>query len=454
MELSGLLEQGIVDYANWIWGTPLLMLLTGGGLFFVVYSRMLPYKHLFHAINILRGKHNDVDSEGDINHYEALSTALASTVGMGNIGGVAVAITTGGPGAIFWMWISALIGMITKYFTCTLAVMYRGKDKEGNIQGGPMYVIEEGLGKRWRPLAVFFCLTAMVGVLPVFQANQLTQIIRDVILVPNGIEGTITTDALTGIIITLLVSVVILGGLKRIANVASKLVPLMVVVYFVSVMYILGVNYASIPDSILLIFNDAFTGQAVLGGAVGALIITGAKRAAFSNEAGIGTAPMAHGQTKTNEPVREGLVAMLGPAIDTLIVCTLTALAIIITGVWQSGSADGVTLTVNAFDQAMPVVGKYLLFVSVFIFAITSLFSFSYYGKKSLAFIVGPNRGKYYNILYIISIVFGSVASMRAVISLFDAAYAMMAIPTMVSALLLAPKVMEETKKYFKKLER
>jgi len=187
------IHDAVIAYANWIWGTPLLLLLIGGGLFFVFYSRFIPYRYFFHAINILRGKYDSPDEEGEISHYEALSTALAATVGMGNVSGVAVAITMGGPGAIFWMWVSAIIGMVTKYFTITLAVMFRGKDDAGVAQGGPMYVIQEGMGKKWRPLGIFFSLTAMVGVLPIFQANQLTKVIRDVILMPNGL-GHLTVD--------------------------------------------------------------------------------------------------------------------------------------------------------------------------------------------------------------------------------------------------------------------
>jgi len=354
----------------------------------VIYTRFSPYKYFRHAINVLLGKYDDPDEIGEINHYEALSTHLAATVGMGNISGVAIAIVTGGPGAIFWMWISALVGVATKFFTCSLAIMYRGKDSAGAIQGGPMYVITEGLGKKWKPLAILFCITGMIGVLPIFQANQLTQAFRDVILIPNGIQVGFASDLITGIIITVIVSIVILGGLHRIATVAGKLVPIMVILYFITVLIIVLVNIEVVPSSFALIFEDAFSGKAVAGGAVGTVIIIGAKRAAFSNEAGIGTAPMAHGAAKTNEPIREGLVAMLGPVIDTIIVCTLTALAILITGVWQTNEGDGVTLTLSAFDSAIPVLGKYVLIACILIFATTSLFSLSYYGSKCWSFFV------------------------------------------------------------------
>jgi len=448
-----LINDGVIAYANWIWGTPLLILLLGGGIFFVFYSRFIPFRYFFHAINILRGKFDKPGEEGEITHYEALSTALASTVGMGNVSGVAVALTMGGPGAIFWMWVSAIIGMVTKYFTITLAVLYRGKDDMGNPQGGPMYVIEEGMGKKWKPLGIFFSLTVMVGALPIFQANQLTRVIRDVVLIPNGWDYGITSNWIIGISLIVIVSLVIFGGIKRIASVASKLVPIMVVVYFVSVLYIILINIDLVPQSFALIFTDAFSGNAVLGGAVGSVIIIGAKRAAFSNEAGIGTAPMIQGQAKTSEPVREGLVGMLGPAIDTLLVCTLTALAILITGTWTESGVDGVTVTVLAFNKAIPGIGGYVLFVAVLIFAVTSLFTYSYYGEKSLSYLIGTKKAKSYRYIYVLTILVGALASLSFIINVIDAFYAMMAIPTMISAIWLAPKVMQETKKYFKKMK-
>lgn len=451
------IELTLAKFSEYAWGTPLLVLLLGGGFFFTVYSRFLPFRYLKHAIDVLRGKHDDPDEDGDISHFEALSSALAATVGMGNIGGVAVAITMGGPGALFWMWVSAFLGMATKFFTCSLAIMYRGKDSAGKIQGGPMYVIEEGLGKKWKPLAIFFAIAGLFGPLPVFQANQLTQIFRDVVLIPNGIiaEESLTVNLISGLVIAAIVSIVIFGGIKRIARVASKMVPGMVVVYVVSVLYIIFTNIEQVPESLSLIFTDAFSGKAVLGGSLGAVIVIGARRAAFSNEAGIGTAPMAHGAAKTNEPIREGLVGMLGPAIDTLIVCTMTALAILITNVWKTTDADGVTLTVRAFNLALPYnnLGGYLLVLSVLTFSLSSLFTLSYYGTKCFSYLAGAERGKYFNYFYVFSIIVGSVASISAVINLVDGMYAMMAIPTMISAILLAPKVKEASARYFSKLQ-
>ena len=444
---------------------PLVVLLVGGGLYFLIYCRFLPYTNFRHSLQILAGKYEDPDAPGDITHFQALSSALAATVGMGNVSGVAIAITVGGPGAIFWMWISALVGMATKFFTCTLAVMYRGKDTSGKIQGGPMYYISEGLGKKWMPLAVFFSIAGLIGATPIFQSNQLTQIIRDTIFVEHGWFGVDTmvggailggdgfrlSDALMGLIFVGLVSLVIFGGIKRIGVVAARLVPLMVFIYVISVVYIIISNITDLGYYFGLIFTDAFTGQAAAGGAVGAVIITGIQRAAFSNEAGIGMEALAHGAAKTREPVREGLVAMNEPAIDTLLVCTMTALAILMTGVWDTEGVDGITLTAMAFEEGIPVLGAYVLIVAVSIFSITTMFTYSYYGTKCLNFLIGAERQHYYNYFYVASIFLGAIFTLDIVINLIDGMFAMMAIPTTLGALLLSPKVMEATKDYFRR---
>lgn len=440
-----------------MWGTPLVVLLCGGGLYFMIYSRLLPFRYFTHAVNVLRGKYDNPDDPGDINHFEALSSALAATVGMGNISGVAVAISVGGPGAVFWMWMSALVGIATKFFTCSLSIMYRGKDSNGDIQGGTMYMIVEGLGKKWKPLAVIFAVAGLFGALPIFQANQLTQAIRDIILVPNGLTDAndhFFSDLMTGLVILLFVGTVIFGGIKRIGKVASRMVPAMVVLYFSSVLIILGIHVDVLGTYLVQIVTDAFTAEAAMGGAVGALIITGVKRAAFSNEAGIGTATLAHGAAKTKEPIREGLVAMLGPFIDTIVVCTMTALAILVTDVWKTGDQNGITLTAEAFSEALGPIGIYLLMICVAIFAGSSLFTFSYYGTKCLGFLAGADRQHIYNYFYVGSIILGAVTSINAVINLIDGMYATMAIPTMTVALLLSPKVMAAAKDYFGRMEK
>lgn len=443
----------IIAFSNWIWGTPLLLLLMGGGVFLFLYSGMIPLFGFRHALKVVGGKYDDPEAQGDITSLQALASAVAATVGLGNISGVALAISTGGPGAIFWMWVSALVGMATKYFTCTLALMYRGKDSSGHVQGGPMYVIEEGMGKKWKPLAVIFSVAGILGLLVIFQANQLTAILRMVILDPLGLDAGASTKWIIGTALTFIVAGVILGGIQRIAAVATALVPFMVLLYFGTVLLIVVRYLGEVPAMLLLIVEDAFTGEAVMGGAVGAVIITGARRAAFSNEAGIGTAPMVHGASKNSEPVREGLIAMLGPFIDTIVVCTLTALVIMLTGVWKSGEHDGVLLTVSAFDVALPGFGRYLLMLAVLVFALSTMFTYSYYGHKCFNYLFGQEKADYYNYFYLGTIVVGAVTSLGVVMSFVDGMYAVMAFPTMISTLYLAPRVKAATKDYFERMK-
>lgn len=438
-----------------MWGFPLVTLLVGGGLFFLIYSRFLPFRYFKHSIDVLAGKYDDPDDPGDINHFQALASHMSSTIGMGNISGVAVAIVMGGPGALFWMWMSAIVGMATKFFTGTLSIMYRGKDSAGEIQGGPMYVIREALSSKWKPLATLFAVAGLIGPLPIFQANQLTQILRDSLYIPNGLVDAADPfmgNVLTGLGLVLIVSMVIFGGIKRIGYVAARMVPAMVVVYVLTVLYILGVHIDVVPYYLGLIVTDAFTASSVMGGAVGSLIVVGVQRAAFSNEAGIGTESLAHGAAKTKEPVREGLVAMLGPAIDTLLICTMTALAILVTGVWQTSEANGVTLTLNAFNEAMPGFGTFALLISVITFSVSSMLTYSYYGTKCWSYLAGAHRAHWYNYFYIVTLVVGAVVSISTVVNLIDGTFALMAIPTMTSALLLAPKVREAARDYFSRM--
>ena len=423
-------------------------------MYLIFRIRFLPFRHFRHAISVLRGKYDDECDSGQINHFQALTTALSATVGMGNIAGVAVAIAIGGPGAVFWMWVSAVIGMSTKFFTATLSVMYRGTDSDGEIQGGPMYFITEGLGKNWKFLAVIFSISGLIGALPVFNVNQLTQAINDILLKPYGMYTGFTSNLVIGAILAVITSLVVLGGITRIGKTASRLVPTMVVLYFILVMIILISYYEEVPKYLGMIFTDAFSatfykGDTFLGGLVGGLLLLGIRRGAFSNEAGIGTAPMAHGAAKTNEPIREGLVAMLGPAIDTLVICTLTALSILVTGVWQTSGDNGVSLTATAFQEGIPTYGKYLLLVCIAIFSISSLFSYSYYGTKCMSFLFGTNYRSYYNYFYVLSILLGATTSLSMMINLIDTFFALMAVPTMLTTIILAPKVVKEARNYF-----
>ena len=451
------IEAAIAAYVSFMWGLPLVILLVGGGFFFMLHSRLRHFRYFRHSIDLLRGKfHDDSDSiGGDISHFLALATALAGTMGLGNITGVAVALTVGGPGAIFWMWVTAIVGISTKFYTATLSILYRGTDDAGRLQGGPMYIIREGLGRKWLPLAWLFAIAGMVGTLPVFQVNQLVQIIRDTVAIPNGLttaDSHFNFDLVMGIVLAVIAFSITVGNVKRVSAVAGKMVPAMVIFYFAVTSVLLMSHIDQVPAMLWLIVTDAFSGEAVSGGVIGTVILIGVQRGAFSNEAGIGTESLAHGAAKTNEPAREGLVAMAGPIADTLIVCTCTALTLLVTGVWQGG-AQGVTMAAEAYEQVFPGFGSYLLLIMVFVLSMTTVLTYWYYGSKCMGFLFGSHREKYYLWAYMLLIVAGSVVSLDIVINLLDGAYATMAIPTMVSTLLLAPKVKAVATKYFARLD-
>ena len=453
MNFYDLLDRAMASLSGLLWGTPLVILLLGSGIFFSIYSRFTPLLYFKHSIDILLGKYDSDDDPGQITHFEALSSALASTVGMGNIAGVAVAIHTGGPGAIFWMWLTAIIGMSTKFFTCTLALMYRGYDDQGEIQGGVMYYIEEGLGRKFRPLALLFSISGLFGCITFFQANQLSQIIRDFIYKPAGlfVADSMIGNFTTGILVAGLVGTVIFGGIKRIAKVASRLVPTMVGLYMIAALIILIQNISEIPGVISLIFHDAFTGDAVSGGALGTMIVVGVKRGLFSNEAGTGTETMAHGAAKTTEPVREGLVAMLGPFIDTIVVCSITAMVILISGVYHQ-DLNGVSMTVEAFNKELGVFGQVFLMIAVLTFALSTMFGYSYYGRKCASHLFGTQWKMAYNWFYVSMIIVASMASIDIAVNFVDSAFALMVFPTLIGTLILSPKVMKEAKRYFSTL--
>jgi len=451
------LEDFLNAWADMMWSTPLVVLLVGGGLFFMVYSRFQPYRYFGHAIDLLRGKYSDPNDPGHIPHSQALSTALSGTLGLGNIAGVAIAISIGGPGAVFWMWVTAIVGVATKFYTASLAVMYRGKDSSGILHGGPMYVIMEGMGKRWYPLAALFAGACLIGALPIFQANQFIQLLRDVVAIPAGWASPdqhFTFDLVASSLVAILVSLVIAGRIERIGRLTVRLVPSMVLLYLFMTVSVLYTFAADIPVTLLLIVTDAFTGEAAAGGSIGAVILIGVRRGAFSNEAGIGTESLAHGAAKTTEPIREGIVAMVGPVIDTLLVCTCTALIILLTGVWETDAGvEGVTLTARAIEQVFPVTGMYLLLVMVGLLSFSTMVTMWFYGVKCMGFLFGTKRQYWYSPIYIALLLGGAVVSMDIVNGLILATYATMAIPTMISALYLSPKVNRAAKAYFAKLD-
>ncbi len=443
MEFIDSLLSKAVDLA---WGIPMVILLISAGIYFTIAGMFVPFRHLKHAVDVLRGKFDNPDDPGEISHFQALTSALSATIGMGNIAGVAIAVTLGGPGAIFWMWVAGIVGMSTKFFTCTLACMYRKKDERGIDQGGPMYYIEVGLGKYFKPLAIMFAVCGMVGTLAMFQVNQLSGLLDT----HWGVSKWIT-----GIICMVAVGVVILGGIVRVGKVTSKIVPAMFLLYLIGGIYIILINASEVPGILKSIVTSAFGVKAVGGGAAAfalkEVLINGIKRAAFSNEAGIGTAPMAHGAAKTREPVREGLIAMLGPFLDTNIVCTITALVILSTGV--PAAEDGVVMTVNAFEKALPGLGKIVMTLIILLFSISTMISYSYYNLKCSRYLFGYKFGSYYIYVYIMSLMVAALWSQDMVINLLDTSFALMAIPTLIGALLLSPSVIRETRDYFRRMD-
>lgn len=443
-----LLQQLSATFADAVWSTPLVTLLLGGGIFFALYSRFLPYRHFGHALGIMLGKHDTPDEPGELSHAQALAAALSGTMGLGNISGVALAIVAGGPGAIFWMWVSALVGVATKFFTCTLGVMYRGEDNLGRLQGGPMYIIREALPRHFYPLAIMFSVAGLVGTLPIFQSNQLAALIREQVF-PHA-DPTMT-GLLIGCAMAVLVGIVIFGGLPRVAKVAVALLPVMVLTYLGLTLIMLAIHIDEVPGVFVSIFSEAFNPQAVGGGLLG-MILIGISRGAFSNEAGVGTEVMAHSAARTSEPVREGLVAMLGPVADTLIVCTCTALVILLAGTWQNpGDLSGINLTVNAFREDLGTLGVILMFAITLILSSTTMFTMWYYGAKCFGFLFGADIQHHYRWLFVGTVIFGASVSIDVVFNLVSGSYGLMAIPTMVATLMLSGKVKAAAKDYFRR---
>ena len=451
MEIINNFLAGVLPYTEWV----MLFLIVGGGLYLVAYSKLLPYRYFKHAIQITSGKYDNPDDPGEVSHLQALSSAVAATVGLGNISGVAIAIYLGGPGVVFWIWMTALVGICIKFYSCSLAIMYRDKDDEGNLQGGPMYYITMGMGKKARPLAVFFCIAGLFGVLPAFTTNQFTQTLMGVIN-PNetiAVLGDFNWKLGIGLVLSVITSFVIFGGLKKIAKVATAIVPFMVLLYLFAVIVIMGMNAAEIWPSLKLILVEAFNIETAVQGGLWGLIIIGIRRAVFSNESGVGNAPMYHGQSKTKEPIQEGLVAMLGPFIDTIVVCTLTAVVIILSGAYLDAESNGIVMTLIAFKKSLFGFGDVLLMIIVSAFALSTLFTYSYYGTKCLSFLTNVKTGKLYNYIYVGSITFAAVASVDLVVNLIDLSFALMVIPNMIAVLYLSPGVNKAMTTYFSKIK-
>ena len=575
MNISALDEVTMVlgKIAGYIWSMPLVILLVGSGVYFSIRLVFPQFRRIGHGIAVARGKYDNPDDPGDITHFQALCAALSATVGVGNIAGVAIALHAGGPGAIFWMWVAALFGMVTKYAECTLAQKYRVIHSDGSISGGPMYYIEKGMGSKFKWLAVAFAscgLIATFGGGNMVQSNSMviaftdqfatqkfyndtplskmnngcktsktedTEFIiktsngntigvdisrtktiggllnvvnnhpknmpqtvmaeiatdrnsiefadltdgkREFTLISpdggkliknlgfvngddsinklsNGIISTVIPErlllrAILGVSISVIVGMVIIGGIKRIGKVASRLVPVMSSIYVAGALFIILWNYDRIAESFCLIFKHAFTPTAATGGFAGATVLYaitwGVRRAAFSNEAGLGSAPIAHAAAKTKEPVREGLVAMMGPLIDTLVICTMTALVIIISGEW-TGKADSSVLTKNAFNAGIPYFGGIIVAVGLILFAISTAISWSYYGDRCAEYLFGRRAVQPYRWVYVVSLFVGAMVQLEFVWNFSDITLGLMAIPNLIAIIALSGVVISLTKDYF-----
>ncbi len=436
-----------------VWGIPLMILLVGSGIYLSARSKLIQVRGFRHAFNIISGKYDNPSDPGEVSHFRALATALSATIGTGNIVGVATAILAGGPGAVFWMWVTAFVGMATKFTSCTLAVHFRRIDKHGETHGGPMYFISQGLGKRFGWLAglyAVFTILASLGIGNMFQSNNVATAVNTLV-VGNSHEPVELINIIVGVTASVFVALVIIGGIKRIAKFAGRIVPLMCVFYIAGGLIILLRNYHMVIPGFKLIFTQAFSApESVAGGLLGGVIRSGVARGLFSNEAGMGSAAIAHGAARTNEPVREGLVAMLGPFIDTIVVCSITALVIICTGVYKDGTLSA-HLTGLAFDTGLPGTG-WMVSVGIIFFAFSTLISWSYYGDRAIDYLLGKKAITPYRIIYVLFVFIGAVLHFPVVINFCDAMNGLMAIPNLIAIALLSPLVAKLTRDYFKRM--
>ncbi|NMH66838.1 alanine/glycine:cation symporter family protein [Shewanella salipaludis] len=433
-----------------VWGTPMLVLILGVGLFLSLGLKLMPILRLGSGFKLLwsgRTPGAETKVKGEISPFNALMTALSATIGTGNIAGVATAIVVGGPGALFWMWCTALVGMATKFAEAVLAVKYREVDDEGNHIGGPMYYIKNGLGKKWAWLGTLFALFGSVagfGIGNTVQANSVAAALQSNFAIPAWV---------TGVVLMLLVGAVLMGGIKRIGVVAGKLVPLMTLFYVTAGLAVLITYIDQVPAAFSLIIHSAFNPVAAQGGfagaAVWAAIRFGVARGVFSNEAGLGSAPIAHAAAQTNNPVAQGLVAMLGTFIDTIVVCSITGLAIVVSGAWTSGE-NGSALTSFAFSHALPF-GNYIVAVALAIFAFTTMLGWSFYSEKCVQYLFGIKAVKPFRLVWTLVVPLGAVSSLNFVWLLADTLNAMMAIPNLIALALLSPVVFGLTREYFRK---
>jgi len=435
-DLVNQLTEWTGQLSGLLWGNPLtLLVLLGTGVYLTLRMGFIQIRGFRHAVALISGRYSDPDHQGEVSHFQALSTALSATVGTGNIAGVATAISLGGPGALFWMWVTAFVGMATKFTECTLALRFREIDSNGVIAGGPMYTLLHGLNmKRTAVLFATFALIASFGIGNMVQANSVVDGLR-YIYPEIGEDGW-----LIGVILGALVALVIVGGVKRIAKVASTLVPFMAVLYIAAALLVLANHVGEIPGAFMTILNHALNPWAVGGAAVGEAIRWGVARGLFSNEAGLGSSPMAHAAARTNEPVREGLVAMMEPFIDTLVICTMTGLVIVITGAWQTGDDNlvGAALTAHSFEQSLGPSGALVVGIGLALFAFSTIIAWSYYGDRSARFLFGEKAVLPYRIIYAMLVVVGAAVPLQLVWNVADITNILMALPNLLSLLLLA----------------
>ncbi len=436
-----------------LWGPVTIALLFGTGFLLTMVLRAVQVRKFGYAWKLISGKYDNPDDEGEITHFQALSAALSATIGTGNIAGVGTAVALGGPGAVFWMWITAIFGMALKYGECLLSLNFRTIHVDGTVSAGPMYYLEKGLGQKW--LGILFALFAAVasfGIGNMVQANSVAEPVAEYFGVPKLV---------TGLILGGLVFAVIVGGIRRIGQVASRLVPFMALFYILGSLWVIFSHLAAVPAAFKLIVTSAFSGTAATGGFAGAAVSQairfGVARGVFSNEAGLGSAPIAHGAAQTREPVREGLVAMLGPFIDTIVICSMTALVIILTGAYESGET-GAVLTARAFDAGLPGIGGYIVAIGIILFAFSTAISWSYYGDRSVEYLFGPRLGPRlimpYRVLFCLLLPVGASMKLSLVWTFSDITNALMAWPNLIALVGLTPLILRLTREYFSDPDR
>lgn len=508
----GFIENLMSQVNSIVWGPIMIVLLVGTGLYLTLRLGLIQVRYFKHALLCISGKYDDPEEQGDISHFQALCAALSATIGTGNIAGVGTAIALGGPGAVFWMWVTALVGMATKFTSCSLALKYRIIHPDGSASGGPMYYLEKGLNLKW--LGVLFALFAGIasfGIGCAVQSNSVTDGLMSVmpedsywrtesIDIPL-LGPTLAAKPVIGLFLAFLVWLVIIGGIRRIAQVASRIVPLMSVVYVLGALIIIGKNIDLVPSALAQIFHYAFTPVAVGGGFVGMLmartIRQGVAKGVFSNESGLGSAPMAHAAAKTKEMVREGFVAMLGPFIDTIIICTMTALVIVLTGAWQVRSDSGellygpggrglpmrvegvqvigtidespeplldekgemyvlpisASLTAGAFEKGLPGFGQWIVAFGLVFFAFSTMISWSYYGDRCFEYLFGEKAIKPYRHVFCVFVVIGTISGLDLVWTVADNLNALMAVPNLIALLGLSGVVVKETRDYIRRMK-